>query len=354
MSGHAILFDGGVGRTVHAQWIGSRWTRVALCTFAALGIFYRDTEANGAPRIHIKGAAHLDARVAHSAGKLSLSGALVDDAGRPLADAAIAFGLDRSRAPAAEPGAGDLPYSVHAPDPQTSVAFTATMPAACENGARPVLERGDLLVLRTDESGRFCVRLRLTTDRYVARLDARPSEHLEGAHLDVPIDLTRATVALRFDPATPLLALSLDQERTTIGVVASMAGDAADSPASDLLLSLSNEAGVVLDTATTDALGRARFQVITARLGEPGPGMLRVTFDGTMEAGPCSRTARIERRTQIDLAVRDGPGAKQDLRRWLAFRLRDQGIPVDVFARPRCAPACVGSPTGSIEARVAG
>ncbi|MDP9149241.1 MAG: hypothetical protein M3O36_04765, partial [Myxococcota bacterium] len=339
---------------MHARWSGSRWTRVALCTFAALGIFYRDTEANGAPRIHLKGDARLDASVARDAGKVSVSGALIDDAGQPIPGAAIALVLARPRTPTAEPGAFDVPEPLNAPDPVASVVLAATMPQACENGARPVLERGDLLVLRTDERGRFCVRLTLTTDRYVARLDARPSEHLEGAHLDLPVDLARASVALRFDPEPLLWALSLDEESTTIDAVASRVDDGAVSAAGGMLLSLSNEAGKLLDTSTTDVSGRVRFHVVTARLGEPGPGELRLAFGGTTEAGASSHAVRIERRTHVTLAVREARGANPDPRGRLAVGSPEEGIPLVVSAEPRCAKAFVGSPTGTIVARVGG
>jgi len=59
----------------------------------SLGTAHAATQ--GAPRIRVKGSAHLDVRAARRAGGLAVSGIVVDDAARPIAGAhvGISFAL---------------------------------------------------------------------------------------------------------------------------------------------------------------------------------------------------------------------------------------------------------------------
>ncbi len=59
------------------------------------------SEAAG-PRVRVLGrAAHVEARVTRDAGKVSLSGAVVDDAGRPVAGARVVVSLSHASSPTA-------------------------------------------------------------------------------------------------------------------------------------------------------------------------------------------------------------------------------------------------------------
>jgi hypothetical protein len=285
--------------------------------------------AQSPARIHLHGSARIDAHAARAGGKLSLSGTVLDDAARAIPGARVAL---RITAPASE----------------TAVVLANAAPAACSDGAEPpAMEGSSTLLLATDDAARFCVRLLLPTDRYVAHLESRQAMGglVDAARLDVPVDLALAPVTLHFDPEPS--ALSLDDEGASFEVVASTEDDGVTTAAAGLPLSLSNEAGATLGTAATNASGRAHFALDAARLGAPGRGELRVVFAGATFAAAATHVAQVERRTRVELGApeaSDGqlpPGSPED------------GIPVRVVVTPRCAKrGCAGVPTGTVEARV--
>lgn len=272
----------------------------------------------------------MEAHAARAGGRLLLSGTVVDDVARPMTGARVALTVS----PASGAAGG--------------VDLSGAAPAACSEGASlPVVERSDTLVLTSDEAGRFCVRLSLPSDRYVARLESRGQGLVDAARLELPIDLARAPVALRFDPEPSVL--SLDDDRITFEVVASTEDDGVTVAAAGLPLALSSEAGVALGAALTDASGRCRFDVDPARLGPPGRGELRVTFAGTAGAGAASRGADVERRTGVELTAPDAT----DLR--LPAGSPDDGIPLRVLATARCARrGCIATPGGAVEVSAGG
>jgi len=231
----------------------------------------------------------------------------------------------------------------------TSPAGTATLagasPEACsEGGAPPVLERGDLLSLPTDDAARFCVRLALPTDRYVVHLESQATGFVDGARLDLAVDLALEPVTLRFDPERPVL--SLDDEGTVLEVVASTEDDGVTTAAVGIPLVLTNEAGTTLGSALSNASGRARFPVDPAHLGPPGRGELRVSFAGNTDAGATTHAMQVERRTRVDLTSADAVDGR------LPLGSPEEGVAVHLRAVPRCVKrGCVGSPTGTVEAR---
>jgi hypothetical protein len=223
------------------------------------------------------------------------------------------------------------------------IPVSSVLPETCSNGGvRPVALSADRLLLVTDDEGRFCVRFTLPADQYTARIEAYSSELLDGVTRELTFDLALVTLGLRFDPEPR--QLSLDESRTTIDVVASPEEDAASDAAAGLSLQLSNEAGEVLDRATTNALGRARFAFPTVRLGLPGNGELRVAFAGSPKAAPCANSVPAERATRVLLVVPraingDLPASSGDT------------VTLDVLAVAACkAHGCGVEPTGVVEA----
>jgi hypothetical protein len=219
-------------------------------------------------------------------------------------------------------------------------------PAACSDGAAPpTAERPDTLVLPGDEAGRFCVRLSLPTDRYIAHLEARPQGLVDGSKLDLPVDMSLAPLTLRFDPEPTLV--SLDDEGTSFEVVASTEDDGVTVAAAGLALTLSREGGAVLGTSTTNGSGRARFGVEAGKLGPPGRGELRVSFAGSSEAGAATRVVTVERDTWVELSAPDASEGR------MPAGSPEDGIVLNVVATARCARlGCSGAPTGAVEARV--
>lgn len=211
----------------------------------------------------------------------------------------------------------------------------------------PRLESPTRLVLQTDEAGRFCIRLLLPAERYVAHLATEPSDLVEAAKLDVPIDLALRPAALRFAPEPT--TLSMDDETVVIDLVAETDIDGSASPIPELTVHLANESGEDLADTTTDASGRARFAVSGARMGPAGPGELRAVSDATTSIGAVSHSAPVERRTRVRLAV---PGAQGGV---LPAGRAGDGLVVRATALPQCAVhGCTGNPTGIVEARIGG
>ncbi len=314
---------------------GARAPLLALVT-AAVVISASVASASGTPRIRLKGHARVEAHVTREAGKASLSGTVVDDAGRPVAGARIGVTLARvteARAPAG--------HDIH------RIPLGTTFPEPCDPaGPEPEIQGDDLVSVGTDDAAHFCVAFDLATDRYVARVESRPTALVDGAAIDVAFDLALPPITLRFAPERA--TLSLDEERTSISVVASADPSASPSLALDLPLTLSNESGAALGTATTGASGIARFEIDGARLGPPGSGELRVTFAGNARAGGASESVRVERRA---LVVVDAPEA---VSRRLPPAAPEDGIPIQVTAALACARrGCAGSAGGVIEASVA-
>src|SRR5579859_4429341 len=139
-------------------------------------------------RVHVRGSARLDAHLARAGGKLVLAGAVVDDVDRPLAHARVSLKLDRAGAA--------IPLSM---------LLESADPEPCGEGqSRAMVERADSLGLRADDAGRFCIRLALPTDRYVAHLAAAAADdqakRMDPAGIELPIDLALEAVTLRFDP----------------------------------------------------------------------------------------------------------------------------------------------------------
>jgi hypothetical protein len=174
---------------------------------------------------------------------------------------------------------------------------------------------------------------------------AAPSAFLEGARADIPLDPDRRAVTLRFDPEPSVI--DMDEDTRSVDAIATTEEDGEISAANGIQLQLSNEAAFVLASATTDAHGRARFQVATANLGAPGRGELRVSFAGNANEGESVHPAPVERRTRVRI---DGSTSSESSSWSLAPEDRAQ---VDVRAVAACAEhGCVSSPTGTVEVSI--
>lgn len=300
--------------------------------------------ADAPPHIHLRGSAHIDAHWARAGGthpgEVSLAGTVVDDTARAVGGVRVGLriaGVDGS-----------------------ALGLVDAAPAACSEGAAPPsVESADALVLPADDSGRFCVRLVLPVGQargtWTAHLESRATGSIDAARLDVPIDLALAPVTLRFDPEPRIVPLDDDDvagplardSARSFEAVASTEEGGVTTGAANLALSLSNETGTVLATASTGPSGRAVFLVPVGSLGGPGRGELRVAFAGNATAGAATHTVPVERRAHVDIAspdAREGrlsPGAPED------------GVDVHVVATLRCAKhRCPGTPTGTVEVRV--
>ncbi|MDP8999045.1 MAG: hypothetical protein M3O46_02930 [Myxococcota bacterium] len=267
----------------------------------------------------------MDVHAERDAGKLIVSGSVVDDAARPVVGARVAIAIAR---------ASDAP---------TPVVPTAPTFEACDgvNGS-PEMDGRGRVILATDDVARFCVKLPLAKDRYVARIEALTSGFVDGATLDLPLDFSLPTVTLRFDPERPVV--SLDDETSSFEVTASTEDERVTAPAGNLLLSLSNESGVALGRVITDLSGRARFVVAGALLGAPGDGQLNLAFAGNGIAGAATRTMRVQRRTQVEVIAPDAHNGH------LPEGSPEDGIALRLMGTTRCARyGCTGLASGTFE-----
>jgi hypothetical protein len=308
-----------------------------LCAALGLALAFACTTvvgfaaASGAPRFHLRGIARIDAHVARSHGKLVLSGTVTDDIGAPTARARVSVQISTEPLGAQHP---------------TLIALAQSAPEPCSDAwPVPALEGADRLAVDTDSAARFCIRFALPTGRLFAHIEANGSGFVDAARIDLPVDLAVEPVTLRFDPERDVVWL--DGESTTIDAVASTEDDGLTSAAPSLPLTLSNESGRTLASATTNASGRARFNVAGSLLGEPGRGELRVSFAGNAQAGTSSYAAAVERRTHVMLEAPDAAGGR------LPRESSEREVALHVVARTTSTPhGEAGAPTGTIEVRV--
>lgn len=313
--------------------------RAALPFALALATSSAFAAAAAPPRIHLRGSAHIDAHWARAGGAIALSGTVVDDTAHAVGGARVGL-----RVTAAD---------------GSPLGFVNAAPAACSEGAAPpAVEAADALVLPADDSGRFCVRLVLAApaapgrppSQWVAHLESRATGSIDAARLDVPVDLALTPMTLRFDPEPRSVQLDEDDRGSTnrvFEVVASTEEQGVTTGAANLEVTLSNETGARLATATTNASGRALFQLRAGLLGAPGRGELRASFAGNATTGASMHVVPIERRTHVDLAAPDAREGR------LTAGVPEDGVEVRVVATLRCARVgCPGAPNGTIEVRV--
>jgi hypothetical protein len=285
------------------------WLKVCVlvCTMCA-SLLWLGATALGAPHIRLKGRAQLDVHLSRESGVLVVAGTVTDDVARPL--------------------------------PDFVVGITVVSPAN---------EQGSPIPLLADSGGRFLARLTLPGAAHVLRIEANSSALVDGAKVEIPIDVRLRPLNLRFDPEPAgTIALGLDEEGVSLEAVASIEDEGLATVAHGMPLSLSNEAGEFLDASRTDGSGRARFQVDSIRLGRPGAGEVRVRFAGDEMVAASSHTMRVERWTRVDLAF--GDTAERPVVDW-----QDESMVIRIVAAPRCARrGCQGTPSGAVEARRGG
>jgi hypothetical protein len=338
------MLDGGDASALQATRVSfvvirapllARIARIACIVCAASLVSSRG--ASGAPRVHLRGMARIDAHAARSQGKLVLRGSVTDDMGVAVEHVRVTVHLSPA---SVEPLAASLSSASSA---SSAASAASAAPETCGDVAEaPSLDGVDRWVVPTDASARFCVRLGVPAGRYVAHLEARESGFVDSARLDLPVDSALEAVTLRFDPEQPFV--SLDESEIPIEVTASTEDDGVVAAAARLPLTLSNEAGTTLGTATTNETGHAQFVVPGALFGPAGPGELRVSFAGSANAGASSHARAVERRALVVLEAPDAIAGR------LALAPSEADTFLRVVAKAACASrGCVGVPTGTIE-----
>jgi hypothetical protein len=285
--------------------------------------------------IHIHGAAKIDARAGRANGGLVLSGKVLDDAGLAISGQVLEVRIDR--------GAGSQAVQFEAETMPTGCGPPRAGPpgSAAPDRVAVALEGAGgtrVALVPLDEAGRFCMQIALPVDRYVAHIASQATPLLDAARVDVALDLARRSLALRFDGEPRILFLDADASGIALEAVATTDDDGTATAGSDLFLTLTDDRGTQLGSATTNVSGHARFTLDPQKLGAPGPGELRLAFAGDHETSAGSHVASIERHTRVAISLAEASrgGSPED------------GIVIDVQATSRAGDP----PSGTIEARL--
>ncbi len=332
----------------------SFFARVAFVVLVSMlaGFFVlttiNDAWAQGV-KIRVRGAGKINARASrdqsHGVNELVLTGSLSDDAGQPLALQSVTIRVTRD-ADAHDPKVAEGLRAARGCDRPTTGGTRG--PAAWGVRTSGPTDAPHVIVV-TDDEGRFCFRAPLDPDRYRAHLSwsgaakptpANPTANLvDAVEREIAFDLSRRALVLRFDP-TPRV-ISLDAPKSTFEAVAIVDDDATPRVAPALSLVLGNEKDE-LGRALTDSSGRARFTIDATKLGPPGPGELRVSFDGDAENAKSLHVEEVERQVKVLVKV---PAAEKGE---LKPQVPEDGIPLLAEITSAAGPVA----EGAIEARV--
>jgi hypothetical protein len=237
-----------------------------------------------AARVRVHGAAKLTAEVQRGT-PVTIAGTLTDDTGAPLAGERVLVSVARES------------------DPEDVAVKRAMFDAKPCSGQDLVPSSSDTMARRTDEAGRFCVTLLLPQDRFRLRVSWPGDKLIDAAKLESQFDLTRAQLRLAFDPE--LHSLLLDTKTTQLEAIATTDDDGTLRPASGRILKLHTETGQELAQQPTNNSGRARFIVPTTRLGPPGHGELRLSFEGDTTTAIAETRVEIDRQAHAELRLSD-------------------------------------------------
>lgn len=306
----------------------SAWPKSGVALLAATAILTGATTgwADRGTRVHVGGAQVLDLETSRDDGSLVIAGTLRDDTSAALGGGTVHVAVLREGVP---------------DDPETRAAVRAALPCADDTKAVRVGADGSL-ELGTDESGRFCARVRLLVDRYRIRAKSVALRDLDAAAVDVPLDLARLALHLSFDPKPRIVDLGAD--RHTIEVLAIAEDGQTAKPAAGRRLALVTEEGAPLGSGVTNASGRVRFDVANERIGTPGRGELRVHFGGDELLSPATAIVLVERHIRVEVAL---VGT-------LEARNPEDGLPLELAlfgmrGKAGAKPERLEIPSGSIE-----
>lgn len=252
-----------------------------------------DNPSDGtAIRIQVKGSARIEAIANRDARGFTIRGAISDDAGVPITTAAVSvqpMGADGSRSTETLPKASLCDKRLHGFQVNRSP------------------NKSEYLV-DTDERGEFCLRGDLPLQSPKLLLHVPGSKFYDGAELQISFDSTEVQAAralLRFEPNVDVL----DLDRESVPVTASLRVERGELPINaqtkreGLTIFLDDESDRNIAKATTGGDGKARFDVKTASLAGPGPGELRLRFEGSADLARATAATSVVRRSEVRLAL---------------------------------------------------
>jgi hypothetical protein len=262
------------------------------CALALASVLSVPGSAAAEPlRIQVRGAAQLRVQSWSDGNGFAVRGELVDDAGVPIALAPLivkAFGENGT---------------------QLSLASLLPCDPRAPRGGRST--EGVV----TDERGAFCVRAAGTTPATITvRYDG--SDTYDGGEVRATVESARgplASVVLRFEPAVD----AIDLDRETVPVSGSLRIGKSEAPGEapkreGLTVVLEDERGTVLAETKTGGDGRARFELATKTLADPGPGELRLRFPGSDVLAKAQTAQPVVRQVDARLSLAEAPEGSSD------------------------------------------
>ncbi len=288
------------------------------------------------PTLRVVGASRFDARLTrapHSHASVAVAGTLVDDVDHPIGGAPVSLRFN-------SPDGAALPVW------------------PCEgDGATPLaVHPGAGATLVTGADGAFCAQATPQAGKGETRVTLAWSgtELVSATHLELTIDPSLAVVTLAFDPDPRVIWLGAGTFvwNAAASVEADEGGAPPDSPAG-LALRLTDERGAALGEATTDPKGSARFIVSEAKVGPPGPGELRLYFDGDTRHAKATRAIACERRALVALRPHVANGAESGGQAVVAEE-SEAGTTVDLDVTSSAGPVPGGSVEGIADGAVIG
>lgn len=249
------------------------WAGAALATAASFSPGW----AVAGPHVVVRGAGRFEAQAAPSKGTLAVWGALRDDADHPIGHATVTLEL-------------------------VAADGTHLDARGCDPESPPLALQPDRTwEVATHADGTFCARADPRPGTTTVSLSWPGEPLIEGARARLEVDGTRRPVSLAFDPEPRVILLG--DAPTVFRAVAKVSGDDGPAAPGGLALRLTDERGAALGGATTDSAGRATFVVPARAMAPPGPGTLRLEFDGDPLNARSSRGVACERHVQVLVAA---------------------------------------------------
>jgi hypothetical protein len=287
-----------MSRSRGARARGSLRPLVLLITLLA-ALFAPPAEAQtktsaGAIRIHVRGSAQIHATATADASSTTVRGELLDDAGAAVGGATITL-------------------RAVLPDGKSAVALPP--PSACDATARRSrrvmrLAGTDEYLLETDERGAFCVRANASLAQATIKLRFDGDDLRDAAESTVGSDTPDTPLArtvLRFEPAPDVLDLDREKVSLTASLRVDRTGanrsNAAAARREGLTITLEDERGERVAQGSTGGDGRVRFEIPSASFPGPGPGELRLRFDGTTALAKAASSQPIVRRAEARVSL---------------------------------------------------
>jgi hypothetical protein len=292
-----------VHRPARGSWKRGSWKRAVVFSLALLGSLLA-TPTTRAVELRVRGTSELDLVAIGRNADVLVRGALTDEVGASLGRASLKLELrDQGK---------DVPLSGLAPCPGEDTLV------------RP--DGRSAVSITTDERGMFCAIWpgRLLDGAFSAKyagnkfFDASENTAKVTAEGD-----QKAATTLRFDSAPTTLELDKEVHLITVTLRVTKA-DAARMllPANrheGLVVKLLDERSEIVAQTTTRGDGKARFEVPSTALADPGDGELRAEFAGDPQLAPSRVSTSLTRTAKVEL---EGPvRVKGD---------PDAGIPMEI------------------------